>query len=67
MIDMLNLKVGDRLSLRDGLIAEVIENIGDGEWVKIRLFGQDGIAVSDAPEELCHYTDIIAVIAKAPD
>lgn len=66
MIDMLKLKVGDRLRLQGGLIVEVVENMGDGEWVKVCPIDPDGKPRGSAAEELCHYSDIVAPIRDAP-
>jgi len=61
MINMLDLKPGDRLQLRERIIAEVTENMQDGMWVEVRYL--------DAPKpadiglvELCHAQDILAVL-----
>ena len=45
-----------------GITAEVIDNIGDGQWVQVRY-----VAVPDDPaavgsEELCHSQDILEII-----
>jgi hypothetical protein len=38
-----------------GLPAEVIENMGDGEWLRVRI-----LSGTDAgKEELCHATDVL--------
>lgn len=63
---MLKLKVGDRLKLQGGLVAEVVENMGDGEWVKVRHIEPDGMEHDSVAEELCHYTDIVAPISNDP-
>jgi len=62
MINVLDLKPGDRLALREGITAEVTENMEDGMWVEVRYV--------DAPKEadrglieLCHAQDIVAVLS----
>ena len=62
MIDLMTLKPGDRLLLQKGIVAEVIENMGDGQWVQARL-----IEVPEQPSdvgavELCHAQDIVKVL-----
>jgi len=62
MIDLMTLKTGDRLLLQKGIVADVTENMGDGQWVEIRL-----IEVPDRPAdvgavELCHAQDIVKVL-----
>jgi hypothetical protein len=48
---------GTKLLIAGGLAAEVIENMGDGEWLRVRLMsGADAGA-----EELCHATDVLEV------
>ena len=37
MIDVMTLKPGDRLQLQKGIVAEVTENMGDGQWVEVKL------------------------------
>lgn len=63
MINMLDLKPGDRLQLRERIIAEVTQNMEDGMWVEVRYL--------DAPNEadkglieLCHAQDIVALLDK---
>lgn len=41
MLNFMNLKSGQRLRLRDGRTGEVIDNIGDGIWVQVRIDGED--------------------------
>lgn len=57
MLTVNDLPVGARLLIAGGLTAEVIENMGDGEWLRVRvLSGPDTGA-----EELCHATDVLEV------
>ena len=57
MLTVNDLTVGTKLVIAGGLTAEVIENMGDGEWVRVRvLSGTDAGA-----EELCHATDVLEV------
>jgi hypothetical protein len=64
MINVLDLRPGDRLELREGIIAEVLQNMEDGMWLEVRYL--------DAPKEadrrlieLCHAQDIVAVLKAA--
>ncbi|WP_024510482.1 hypothetical protein [Bradyrhizobium sp. ARR65] len=61
MINILALKPGDRLQLRERILAEVTQNMEDGMWVEVRYL--------DAPNEadkglieLCHAQDIVALL-----
>ncbi|MDE2006199.1 MAG: hypothetical protein KGI51_06515 [Rhodospirillales bacterium] len=57
MLDVTDLAPGTRLRLAGGLLAEVVENLGNGEWLRVRLPERP-----DAAEELCHATDIERVL-----
>ncbi|WP_445322820.1 hypothetical protein [Ramlibacter sp. AN1015] len=58
MLNLLAIEPGQLVRLRDGSTAEVVENIGDGIWLKARLadgeedlvFCEDVAAVEDAPQ-----------------
>ncbi len=57
MIVVDDVAIGAKLLIAGGLTAEVIENMGDGEWLRVRLLS-GGDAGS---EELCHATDVLEV------
>lgn len=59
MIDMLTLKPGNRLLLRENVLAEVVENMEDGMWVQVRYLDVPGNADEVGAVELCHAQDII--------
>jgi hypothetical protein len=48
---------GTKLLIAGGLSAEVIENMGDGEWLRVRILTGDDVGT----EELCHATDVLEV------
>jgi hypothetical protein len=55
MLAVHDVEIGTKLLIAGGLAAEVIENMGDGEWLRVRL-----LSGSDAgSEELCHATDVL--------
>ena len=55
MLAVSDVAVGTKLLIAGGLSAEVIENMGDGVWLRVRvLSGSDAGA-----EELCHATDVL--------
>jgi hypothetical protein len=64
MIDLLKLEIGTRLRLIDERIAEVVENMGDGQWVLARIIAQHDRADDVGNEELLHAQDIIDIEAK---
>lgn len=57
MLAVDSVAVGTKLLIAGGLTAEVIENMGDGEWLRVRVLsgGEAGT------EELCHATDVLGV------
>jgi hypothetical protein len=57
MLAVTDVPVGAKLTIAGGLSAEVLENMGDGEWLRVRLLtGADA-----GTEELCHATDVLDV------
>ncbi|WP_170114655.1 hypothetical protein [Rhodopila globiformis] len=55
MLAVHDVAVGAKLLIAGGLAAEVVENMGDGEWLRVRILsGPDAGA-----EELCHATDVL--------
>jgi hypothetical protein len=55
MLAVHDVAVGTKLVIAGGLTAEVTENMGDGEWLRVKI-----ISGSDAgTEELCHATDVL--------
>ena len=55
MLTISDVPVGSRLVIAGGLNAEVIENMGDGEWLRVRLLTGADVGA----EELCHATDVL--------
>jgi hypothetical protein len=62
MIDLMNLKPGDRLLLQKGIVAEVTENMGDGQWLEVKLIEAPDPSVEIGAVELCHAQDIVKVL-----
>ncbi len=58
MLDVYRVEAGAKLVIAGGLSAEVIENMGDGEWLRIRLLSGD----HPGEEELCHATDVLELV-----
>ena len=57
MVAVNDIAPGRKLLVAGGLTVEVIENMGDGEWLRVRILsGADAGA-----EELCHATDVLEV------
>ncbi len=57
MLAVSEIAVGARLRIAGGLEAEVVENMGDGEWLRVKLLTGDDAGT----EELCHATDVLEV------
>ncbi|MEA2791750.1 MAG: hypothetical protein QOG73_4156 [Acetobacteraceae bacterium] len=57
MLVVHDVAVGAKLLISGGLSAEVIENLGDGEWLRVRVLSGDDAGT----EELCHATDVVEV------
>lgn len=55
MVVVKDVAVGRKLLIAGGLTAEVIENLGDGEWLRVRILS----GVDAGAEELCHATDVL--------
>ena len=64
MIDVMAIKVGTRLKLEDGVIAEVTENMEDGQWLQVRYLELPGRPDEVGTTELCHAQDVIKVLSE---
>lgn len=62
MIDLMTLKPGDRLLLQQGIVAEVTANMGDGQWVEVRLIEVPQRPAEAGSVELCHAQDIVKLV-----
>ncbi len=54
MLAVNDVQVGATLRIAGGLEAKVIENMGDGEWLRVKLLTGEQAGT----EELCHATDV---------
>lgn len=61
MINMFDLKAGDRVLLHGDTKAEVVENMEDGMWVQVITLDDDGKLAGEEPE-LVHAQDIVRVL-----
>jgi hypothetical protein len=64
MIDVMAIKVGTRLKLQEGVIAEVTENMEDGQWLQVRYLESPGRPADVGTVELCHAQDVIKVLSE---
>ena len=64
MIDVMAIKVGARLKLQEGVIAEVTENMEDGQWLQVRYIESPGRPTEVGTVELCHAQAVITVLSE---
>jgi hypothetical protein len=64
MIDVTSIKAGTRLKLGDGVVAEVMENMEDGQWLQVRYLESPGRPAEVGTVELCHAQDIIRILSE---
>ena len=64
MIDVMAIKVGTRLKLMEGVVAEVTENMEDGQWLQVRYLEAPGRPEDIGLVELCHAQDVIKVLSE---
>ena len=64
MIDVTAVAVGTKLKLADGVVAEVTENMEDGQWLQVRYLESPGRPAEVGAVELCHAQDIIKVLSE---
>ncbi len=63
MIDVMAVKVGARLQLREGVVAEVLENMEDGQWLQVRYLESPDRPDDVGATELCHAQDVVKVLS----
>ena len=63
MIDVMTIKPGTRLQLREGIVAEVLENMEDGMWLQVRDLEFRATPRRSARSELCHAQDILKLLS----
>ena len=61
MINILDIKVGSKLLLREGVVAEVLENMQDGMWLQVKYLEVPNSPGEIGAVELCHAQDIVKV------
>ena len=64
MIDVTAIKVGTRLKLEAGVVAEVVENMDDGQWLQVRYLECPARPDDVGTVELCHAQDVIKVLSE---
>lgn len=61
MINLNDVRAGDRVRLKDGRSGKVVENMGDGQWLEVHF---DDDAAQDEPD-LVHSQDLAEVTPAA--
>jgi hypothetical protein len=65
MIDVLTIKVGDRLQLREGIVAVVLDNMADGMWLQVKYLEVANTFAEVGAIELCHAQDIVKILGSS--
>lgn len=63
MIDVTAIKVGTRLKLEADIVAEVVENMDDGQWLQVRYLESPARPGDVGAVELCHAQDVVEVLS----
>ncbi|WP_038218359.1 MULTISPECIES: hypothetical protein [Xenophilus] len=58
MLNLMNIQVGQSVRLKNGTVAEVTENIGDGIWLQLR-------DPESGDEELVHCEEMLELVDGA--
>lgn len=56
MLNLLEVKPGQKVRLKSGEVCEVVENIGDGIWLQLRKPG------GMSEDELVHCEEMVALV-----
>jgi len=57
MLNLMNVQAGQSIRLKNGAVAEVVENIGDGIWLQLRL-------PQSVEEELVHCEEMVELVER---
>lgn len=60
MLNLINVQVGQSVRLKNGTVAEVTENIGDGIWLQLRNS-------ESGDEELVHCEEMVELVEQPTD
>jgi hypothetical protein len=62
MINVMELKPGDKIRLGEDVIAEVVTNPRDGAWIQARYVTVPGDAGQEGTEEMVFAEDIVELV-----
>jgi hypothetical protein len=60
-VNVLNLIPGQQVKLEGDIIAEVVENMGDGLWIRVKYLSIPGNSSLVGAQEQVFATDVVAV------
>ena len=61
-LDLVAIDEGAKVKLRDGEIAEVVDNPRDGMWIVLRFLEAPGDPARVGQEELVFWADVLGVV-----
>lgn len=61
-VNLLDVKPGQRILMKNQSLVEVVENLGDGIWVKGRLLEAPQDPSMVGSEDLCYCEEILKVL-----
>jgi hypothetical protein len=64
MIDVTAIAAGTKLRLQKGIVAEVTENMEDGQWLQVRYLESPGRPADVGTVDLCHAQDIVKIMSE---
>jgi hypothetical protein len=64
MIDVTAIAAGTKLRLQKGIVAEVTENMEDGQWLQVRYLESPGRPAEVGIVDLCHAQDIVKILSE---
>lgn len=64
-VNFLELKPGQKIVMKNQSVAEVVENLGDGIWVKGRFLEYPSDPSMVGSEELCYCEETLRVLESA--
>jgi hypothetical protein len=64
-VNFFELQPGQRILLKSQAVAEVVENVGDGIWVRGRFLEAPADPALVGSEDLCYCEDVVKVLEIA--
>jgi hypothetical protein len=64
-VNLLDVQPGQRILMKNKSVAEVVENLGDGIWVKGRFIESPDDPSMVGTEDLCYCEEVLKVLDPA--